>query len=251
MICIWFISCSWSGSRDAAAPQSAGVPLRNQELHPPPLLSFFQTFASWITTPSFPVCRMGTSLSRLAAFQSLHIVMLGLDSAGKTTVLYRLKFNEFVNTVPTIGFNTERIRLGGPGASRGISCHFWDVGGQEKLRPLWKPYSRCTDGIVYVVDSVDAERLEEARAELHRITRFQENQGTPLLVIANKQDLPRALDVENIERQLALSELSPSTPYHVQPACAIIGEGLDEGMDKLYEMIVKRRKTLKQRKKKQ
>ncbi|MED6257744.1 ADP-ribosylation factor-like protein 4C, partial [Xenoophorus captivus] len=194
---------------------------------------------------------MGTSLSRLAAFQSLHIVMLGLDSAGKTTVLYRLKFNEFVNTVPTIGFNTERIRLGGPGASRGISCHFWDVGGQEKLRPLWKPYSRCTDGIVYVVDSVDAERLEEARAELHRITRFQENQGTPLLVIANKQDLPRALDVENIERQLALSELSPSTPYHVQPACAIIGEGLDEGMDKLYEMIVKRRKTLKQRKKKQ
>ncbi|XP_032413046.1 ADP-ribosylation factor-like protein 4C [Xiphophorus hellerii] len=196
---------------------------------------------------------MGTSLSSLsslAAFQSLHIVMLGLDSAGKTTVLYRLKFNEFVNTVPTIGFNTERIRLGGPGASRGISCHFWDVGGQEKLRPLWKPYSRCTDGIVYVVDSVDAERLEEARAELHRITRFQENQGTPLLVIANKQDLPRALDVGDIERQLALSELSPSTSYHVQPACAIIGEGLDEGMDTLYEMIVKRRKTLKQRKKK-
>ncbi|XP_015227159.1 ADP-ribosylation factor-like 4Ca [Cyprinodon tularosa] len=194
---------------------------------------------------------MGTSLSSLAAFQSLHIVMLGLDSAGKTTVLYRLKFNEFVNTVPTIGFNTERIRLGGPGASRGISCHFWDVGGQEKLRPLWKPYSRCTDGIVYVVDSVDSERLEEARAELHRITRFQENQGTPLLVIANKQDLPRALEVGEIEKQLALSELSPSTPYHVQPACAIIGEGLDEGMDKLYEMIVKRRKALKQRKKKQ
>ncbi|KAL3999672.1 hypothetical protein ACER0C_007443 [Sarotherodon galilaeus] len=179
---------------------------------------------------------MGNSFSNLAAFQSLHIVMLGLDSAGKTTVLYRLKFNEFVNTVPTIGFNTERIRLGGAGASRGISCHFWDVGGQEKLRPLWKPYSRCTDGIVYVVDS---------------ITRFAENQGTPLLVIANKQDLPRALDVGEIERQLALAELSPSTPYHVQPACAIIGEGLDEGMDKLYEMIVKRRKSLKQKKKKQ
>ncbi|CAF90775.1 unnamed protein product [Tetraodon nigroviridis] len=121
---------------------------------------------------------MGSSLSSLAAFQALHVVMLGLDSAGKTTVLYRLRFNEFVNTVPTIGFNTERIRLGGAGASRGISCHFWDVGGQEKLRPLWKPYSRCTDGIVYVVDSVDAERLEEARAELHKITRFSENQGT-------------------------------------------------------------------------
>uniref|UniRef100_A0A8C6TEW5 ADP-ribosylation factor-like protein 11 n=1 Tax=Neogobius melanostomus TaxID=47308 RepID=A0A8C6TEW5_9GOBI len=177
----------------------------------------------------------GIIFSNLATFQSLHIVMLGLDSAGKTTVLYRLKFNEFVNTVPTIGFNTD--------------CHFWDVGGQEKLRPLWKPYSRCTDGIVYVVDSVDAERLEEARTELHKITRFSENQGTPLLVIANKQDLPRALDVGEIERQLALGELSPGTPYHVQPACAIIGEGLHEGMDKLYEMIVKRRKSLKQKKK--
>uniref|UniRef100_A0A3Q3WLQ4 Uncharacterized protein n=1 Tax=Mola mola TaxID=94237 RepID=A0A3Q3WLQ4_MOLML len=137
---------------------------------------------------------MGSSLSSLAAFQALHIVMLGLDSAGKTTVLYRLKFNEFVNTVPTIGFNTD---------------------------------------------------------ELHKITRFSEHQGTPLLVIANKQDLPRALDVREIERQLRLSELGPCTPYHVQPACAIIGEGLHEGMDKLHEMIVKRRKCQRQRKRRQ
>ncbi|XP_066542456.1 ADP-ribosylation factor-like 4Cb [Hoplias malabaricus] len=191
---------------------------------------------------------MGNSFSNISAFQSLHIVMLGLDSAGKTTVLYRLKFNEFVNTVPTIGFNTEKIKLSN-GAAKGISCHFWDVGGQEKLRPLWKSYSRCTDGIIYVVDSVDVDRLEEAKTELHKVTKFAENQGTPLLVIANKQDLPRSLTVADIEKQLALSELTPSTSYHVQPACAIIGEGLHEGMDKLYEMIVKRRKALKQKKK--
>ncbi|CAG02623.1 unnamed protein product [Tetraodon nigroviridis] len=191
---------------------------------------------------------MGSSFSNISAFQSLHIVMLGLDSAGKTTVLYRLKFNEFVNTVPTIGFNTERIRLGN-GAAKGISCHFWDVGGQEKLRPLWKSYSRCTDGIIYVVDSVDVDRLEEAKTELHKVTKFVENQGTPLLVIANKQDLPRSLPVADIEKQLALAELGPATSYHIQPACAIIGEGLYEGMDKLYEMILKRRKALKQKKK--
>ncbi|PWA19097.1 hypothetical protein CCH79_00018652 [Gambusia affinis] len=191
---------------------------------------------------------MGNSFSNISAFQSLHIVMLGLDSAGKTTVLYRLKFNEFVNTVPTIGFNTEKIRLSN-GTAKGISCHFWDVGGQEKLRPLWKSYSRCTDGIIYVVDSVDVDRLEEAKTELHKVTKFAENQGTPLLVIANKQDLPKSLPVADIEKQLALHELAPSTTYHVQPACAIIGEGLHEGMDKLYEMIVKRRKSLKQKKK--
>ncbi|XP_023192677.1 ADP-ribosylation factor-like protein 4C [Xiphophorus maculatus] len=192
--------------------------------------------------------KMGNSFSNISAFQSLHIVMLGLDSAGKTTVLYRLKFNEFVNTVPTIGFNTEKIRLSN-GTAKGISCHFWDVGGQEKLRPLWKSYSRCTDGIIYVVDSVDVDRLEEAKTELHKVTKFAENQGTPLLVIANKQDLPKSLPVADIEKQLALQELAPSTTYHVQPACAIIGEGLHEGMDKLYEMIVKRRKSLKQKKK--
>ncbi|CAL8388494.1 unnamed protein product [Gadus morhua 'NCC'] len=175
---------------------------------------------------------MGNSFSNISAFQSLHIVMLGLDSAGKTTVLYRLKFNEFVNTVPTIGFNTEKIKLSN-GTAKGISCHFWDVGGQEKLRPLWKSYSRCTDGIIYVVDSVDVDRLEEAKTELHKVTKFAENQGTPLLVIANKQDLPKSLPVADIEKQLALHELTPSTTYHVQPACAIIGEGLHEGMDKL------------------
>ncbi|KAJ3591509.1 hypothetical protein NHX12_006643 [Muraenolepis orangiensis] len=188
---------------------------------------------------------MGNSFSNISAFQSLHIVMLGLDSAGKTTVLYRLKFNEFVNTVPTIGFNTEKIKLSN-GTAKGISCHFWDVGGQEKLRPLWKSYSRCTDGIIYVVDSVDVDRLEEAKTELHKVTKFAENQGTPLLVIANKQDLPKSLPVADIEKQLALHELTPSTAYHVQPACAIIGEGLHEGMDKLYEMIWEKKVTTKQ-----
>ncbi|KAK2905067.1 hypothetical protein Q8A67_006866 [Cirrhinus molitorella] len=177
---------------------------------------------------------MGNSFSNISAFQSLHIVMLGLDSAGKTTVLYRLKFNEFVNTVPTIGFNTEKIKLSN-GTAKGISCHFWDVGGQEKLRPLWKSYSRCTDGIIYVVDSVDVDRLEEAKTELHKVTKFAENQGTPLLVIANKQDLPKSLSVADIEKQLALQELTPATTYHIQPACAIIGEGLHEGMDKLEQ----------------
>lgn len=183
---------------------------------------------------------MGSSLSNLSSFQSLHIVLLGLDSAGKTTVLYRLKFNEFVNTVPTIGFNSEKIRLS---SAKGLSVHFWDVGGQEKLRPLWKSYSRGTDGIIYVVDSVDVERLEEARTELHKVTKLSENQGAPLLVIANKQDLPRSLPVSDVERQLALHELGPNTSYHVQPACAIIGEGLHEGLEQLYHMIMKRRRS--------
>ncbi|KAL1763024.1 ADP-ribosylation factor 4C [Sigmodon hispidus] len=156
-------------------------------------------------------------------------------------VLYRLKFNQFVNTVPTIGFNTEKIKLSN-GTTKGISCHFWDVGGQEKLRPLWKFYSSCTDCIINVVDSVDVDRLEEAKTELHKVTKFAENQGMPLLVIANKQDLPKLMPMAEIEKQLVLHELIPATTFHVPPACAIIGEGLTEGMDKLYEMILKCRR---------
>ncbi|NWW45803.1 ARL4A protein, partial [Pedionomus torquatus] len=168
--------------------------------------------------------------SSLPSFSSFHIVILGLDSAGKTTVLYRLQFNEFVNTVPTKGFNTEKIK--------------------EKLRPLWKSYTRCTDGIVFVVDSVDVERMEEAKTELHKITRISENQGVPVLIIANKQDLRNSLSLSEIEKMLAMSELSSSTPWHLQPTCAIIGDGLKEGLEKLHDMIIKRRKMLRQQKKK-
>ena len=131
-------------------------------------------------------------LSGIPCFQSFHIAILGLDSAGKTTVLYRMQFNEFVNTVPTKGFNSEKVKVS-LGGHRTVTFHFWDVGGQEKLRPLWKSYTRRTDGLVFVVDAAEGERMEEAKVELHRITRSAENQGIPVLVLANKQDLNGAM----------------------------------------------------------
>lgn len=179
---------------------------------------------------------------------TMHITMLGLDSAGKTTALYRLKFDQYLNTVPTIGFNCEKIK-GKNGKSKGTSFLFWDVGGQDKLRPLWKSYTRCTDGIVFVVDSVDSERMEEAKLELLKTAKSPENSGVPILVIANKQDLPGAKEPAEIEKMLGLHELGTTYIWHVQPACAIIGEGLDEGLDALYEMIIKRKKQTKQKKK--
>ncbi|KAM8981237.1 ADP-ribosylation factor-like protein 4A [Sarcophilus harrisii] len=188
-------------------------------------------------------------LAGLPPFQCFHIVILGLDCAGKTTVLYRLQFGEFVNTVPTKGFNTEKVRVT-LGNAKTVTFHFWDVGGQEKLRPLWKSYTRCTDGIVFVVDSVDVERMDEAKTELHRITRLAENQGVPVLLVANKQDLRDSLPLPEIARLLAVGELAASTPWHLQPTCAIIGDGLREGLEKLHEMILKRRKMLRQQKKK-
>lgn len=123
-------------------------------------------------------------------------------------------------------------------------------GGQDKLRPLWRSYTRCTDGIVFVVDSVDEERMEEARIELIRTVKIPGNNGVPILVLANKQDLPGAKDPHEIAQILELGDLNQSHLWHVQPACAIIGEGLDEGMEVLYDMILKRRKMAKQSKRK-
>ncbi|GAB0098133.1 ADP-ribosylation factor-like protein 4A [Sergentomyia squamirostris] len=189
---------------------------------------------------------------------TLHIVMLGLDSAGKTTALYRLKFDQYLNTVPTIGFNCEKVR-GAIGKAKGANFLVWDVGGQEKLRPLWRSYTRCTDGIVFVVDSVDMERMEEAKMELMRTIKCPDNQGVPLLVLANKQDLPGACEPRELERLLGLHEL-PSTyttegatapkMTYIQPACAITGDGLQEGFEALYDMIIRKRKIIKSSKKK-
>ncbi|XP_067167992.1 ADP-ribosylation factor-like protein 4D [Apteryx mantelli] len=177
----------------------------------------------------------------LPPFQALHVVVLGLDAAGKTSLLYRLKLQEFVQSAPTKGFNTERVRV--PlGRARAATFQVWDVGGQEKLRPLWRSYARRTDGLVFVVDSAEGERLEEARLELHRIARAAEAQGVPLLVLANKQDVPAALAVPEVERRLGLQELGAGTPRCVQGCSARDGLGLHQGLRSLYDMILKRRR---------
>ena len=177
--------------------------------------------------------------------EDYHVVTIGLDSAGKTTVLYRLKFDQYVNTVPTIGFNCEKVK-GSIGHSKNLTFLIWDVGGQEKLRPLWRPYTRATDAIIFVVDSCDKdERMEEARLELHRIMRTPDNNGVPLLVIANKQDLPSAKSENEIEKCLGLSEFNQDQLWHIEPACAVTGEGLESSLEALHTLIMKRKQQKK------
>ena len=108
------------------------------------------------------------------------------------------------------------------------------------MRPLWRSYTRCTDGIIFVVDSCMEDRFEEAKLELLKICKSSSH--IPVLVLANKQDLPSAMDVSKIESLLGLKELGSSAHWHIQPTCAITGEGLDEGIAKLHELILNRRK---------
>jgi len=98
--------------------------------------------------------------ARLVGKTEMRILMVGLDAAGKTTILYKLKLGEVVTTIPTIGFNVETVEY------KNLSFTVWDVGGQDKIRPLWRHYYQGTNGLIYVVDSNDRDRSEDARLEL-------------------------------------------------------------------------------------
>jgi ADP-ribosylation factor protein 1 len=127
------------------------------------------------------------------------ILMVGLDAAGKTTILYKLKLGEVVTTIPTIGFNVETVEY------KKISFTVWDVGGQDKIRPLWRHYYQNTDALVFVVDSNDRDRIDDsqgyersARDELQRMLAEDELRDAVVLVFANKQDLPNAMKVPTL-----------------------------------------------------
>ncbi|XP_029426370.1 ADP-ribosylation factor-like protein 14 [Nannospalax galili] len=169
-----------------------------------------------------------------------NILLLGLDSAGKSTLLYRLKLAETLSTIPTIGFNVEMIQL----ENSSLALTVWDVGGQEKMRTVWGCYCENADGLVYVVDCADRQqRLEDSRKEFKRILKNEHIQNVPVVVLANKQDLPGALSAEDITRMFKLKDICSDRNWYVQPCCATTGDGLAEGFRKLTAFVKSHMKT--------
>lgn len=150
--------------------------------------------------------------------------MVGLDAAGKTTILYKLKLGEVVTTIPTIGFNVETVEY------KNISFTVWDVGGQTKIRNLWRHYFANTDGIIFVVDSNDRERIAEAEQELSNMLEVEDLRTSVLLVFANKQDLPNSMSTAELTDKLKLNTMK-SRKWYIQGTCAPQGTGLYEGLD--------------------
>ncbi|VVB04255.1 unnamed protein product [Arabis nemorensis] len=160
----------------------------------------------------------------------MRILMVGLDAAGKTTILYKLKLGEIVTTIPTIGFNIETVEY------KNISFTVWDVGGQDKIRQLWRHYFQNTQGLIFVVDSNDRDRVVEARDELHCMLNEDELRDAVLLVFANKQDLPNAMNTAEITDKLGLHSLR-QRHWYIQSTCATSGEGLYKDLDWLSNNI--------------
>ena len=158
--------------------------------------------------------------------KEVRLLMLGLDNAGKTTILK--KFNgEDINTIsPTLGFNIKTLE------HRGYKLNVWDVGGQATIRSYWRNYFEETDGLVWVVDSADRRRLKACREELHKLLKQERLAGASLLVFANKQDLMGALTSEQIAEVLGLGgEAFSNRHWQIHPCSAVTGEGLVEGID--------------------
>ncbi|KAL6305238.1 ADP-ribosylation factor family-domain-containing protein [Sparassis latifolia] len=197
---------------------------------------------------------MGANLSKALAKifgnREMRLLMLGLDAAGKTTILYKLKLNQSVTTIPTgqsansvvltlgihfclVGFNVETVTY------KNVKFNVWDVGGQDKIRPLWRHYYTGTQGLVFVVDSQDRERIDEAKQELHRILSDREMKECLLLVFANKQDLPGAMSPAEVTEKLGLHRMRDRS-WYVHPSCATTGEGLFEGLQWLSQNVKKR-----------
>ena len=157
-------------------------------------------------------------------------MLLGLANAGKTTILYKLQLGEVIAAHPTIGSNVEEIVHGR------IRLQVWDLGGQESLRASWRTYFTAAEAVIFVVDSADTHNTLLAKMELFNLILDENLRGAPILVFANKSDLPVAVSAQEISNLLHLDEIR-NHDWHIQACSAILGDGLSEGIDWLCDKI--------------
>ena len=158
------------------------------------------------------------------------MVLVGLDNAGKTTILYKILLNEVVATTPTIGSNVEEI------VYKNVHFLMWDLGGQQNLRSTWSTYYVNTKAVIMVIDSTDVDRLHVGAGELQKMLQHDNLRQAALLVYANKQDRDDAMSAAEISTALQLLKLK-DRQWHIQSCCALTGDGLFEGLDWLVTRI--------------
>lgn len=167
--------------------------------------------------------------------REVKLCIVGLDAAGKTTILHKMRFDEVMPTAPTIGVNTEDITV------RNVSIKVFDLAGQEKMRKVWRHYYSSIEGIIFVLDATRVDRIAEARDELMGLLANEEARAIPVLVFANKQDLPEAVRSAEMVELLGIAEhvnRKPMSLVRVQESSAVQDQGLLEGFEWIVDKII-------------
>ncbi|CAF0932350.1 unnamed protein product [Rotaria sordida] len=165
----------------------------------------------------------------------LRILLLGLDNAGKTTLLKVLASEDISQITPTQGFNIKSVQ------STGFKLNVWDIGGQRKIRPYWRNYFENTDVLIYVIDSSDRKRFDETNQELSELLEEEKLHDVPLLVFANKQDLLNAAKASDITDGLSLHQIR-DRPWQIQGCSAYTKEGVKEGLEWISKTVTTKNK---------
>lgn len=172
-----------------------------------------------------------------------HVLILGIDKAGKTTLLEKLK-SQFLNIeglppdriVPTVGLNIGRVEVSNS------KLVFWDLGGQPGLRSIWEKYYEEAHAVLFVVDAACPSRFEDAKSALEKVLRHEDLHGAPLLIVANKQDLAEAASAEELDRYLDLKKLGERV-YKIQAVSAYEGIGIKESVNWLVDAMERSKRT--------
>ncbi|KAF7875364.1 hypothetical protein EAF04_002536 [Stromatinia cepivora] len=169
-------------------------------------------------------------LLRLFWATEMDITMIGLQNAGKTSLLRVLAGGEFtLDSIPTVGFNMKRVQKGH------VTLKCWDLGGQPRFRSMWERYCRGVNAIVFIVDSADPDALPIAKDELHLLLEKPVLQGIPLLVLGNKSDLENKLSVDELIERLDLKSVG-----HREVSCYGISAKEETNLDAVLQWLVAR-----------
>ena len=182
---------------------------------------------------------MGFLITKILDFFSgsknnFKILILGIQNAGKTSILYRLSsLGQFVKTTPTIGSNVEEIN------HQNVKMQAWDLGGQEKMRSVWDVYYLNSDAIIYVIDSNDFENFEESKNQFYLLLKNEALKNAVLLIFANKQDLTTSKKISDLIQIYDFDNIKDHI-WHIQPCSALTGEGLEIGIKWLSDQLTGR-----------
>ncbi|UJR26627.1 hypothetical protein I4U23_007945 [Adineta vaga] len=171
---------------------------------------------------------------RSAPQEELRILLLGLDNAGKTTLLKVLASEDISHITPTQGFNIKSVQ------SSGFKLNVWDIGGQRKIRPYWRHYFENTDVLIYVIDSSDRKRFDETNQELSELLEEEKLRNVPLLIFANKQDLLNASKASDITDGLSLHQIRDRA-WQIQGCSAYTKEGVKEGLEWVSKVVANKK----------